>query len=321
VARILNFNSSGKMSEKNIFKKIWNLFGSQDKFFKFSVIALLLIAIATPFITNNLLDIRQRASGGDCTVSDTDNSLDSEEARLLELINQHRQQNGKLPVTILASGQKSATWKAKDMADITSLRSIDSLGRSVADRMRDCGASSQFYDFAQGAGFTTADTVFDVMKNSPVLNSRMLHSSMTNVGIARHYNAASDYDWYWEADFSSQPIATLTPTATPDLSRTTDSDGDGFTNYAETFMGTDPNKKCATSQGQNNEPEPDAWPLDFDDNKRANTIDAGRYTLAGVLNSVRGDSKYRPRFDLNQDDKVDLADINILRASINTTCI
>lgn len=63
--KILSYNSSsqeGKKSDKqNFFISIWGLFKSQNRFAKFSLLTLLLIIVATPFIASNLLETRQRA--------------------------------------------------------------------------------------------------------------------------------------------------------------------------------------------------------------------------------------------------------------------
>src|SRR3989344_9576959 len=65
MARILSYNSPDEIEKKaekeNIFKTIWDWFNSRDKFLKISLITMLLIAIATPFIVKNLLELRQRA--------------------------------------------------------------------------------------------------------------------------------------------------------------------------------------------------------------------------------------------------------------------
>src|SRR5262249_36567743 len=59
-----------------------------------------------------------------------------------------------------------------------------------------------------------------------------------------------------------------------------DSDCDAFpdsvsiTNLSsESHMGTNPNGRCAADTTRNNEPAPDRWPADFDDNQLANGTD------------------------------------------------
>src|ERR1700674_4391578 len=59
-----------------------------------------------------------------------------------------------------------------------------------------------------------------------------------------------------------------------------DTDCDGFPDSvpigapnalnSETNMGTDPSRHCAATPARNDEPPPDAWPVDFDDNQTAN---------------------------------------------------
>jgi subtilisin family serine protease len=64
MAEILSFNSpngSGSVKKGNFLKSFWNWFSSQDKSLKLSIATILFVALATPFIVNNLLETRQRA--------------------------------------------------------------------------------------------------------------------------------------------------------------------------------------------------------------------------------------------------------------------
>jgi hypothetical protein len=63
-----------------------------------------------------------------------------------------------------------------------------------------------------------------------------------------------------------------------------DADCDGFrdstsaTNVApETYIGTDPDQHCAATAGANNDLLPDAWPVDFNDDRIVNGQDTGKY--------------------------------------------
>jgi hypothetical protein len=59
----------------------------------------------------------------------------------------------------------------------------------------------------------------------------------------------------------------------------------------EAFIGTDPIRRCAANATANNEPLPDRWPLDFNDDQRANTLDVLQYV--SVLNSTAPGPPYQ----------------------------
>jgi hypothetical protein len=96
-----------------------------------------------------------------------------------------------------------------------------------------------------------------------------------------------------------------------------DSDCDGFPDSvaigppdalaAETFMGTDPTRQCASTPARNDEPLPDRWPVDFDDNQAVNGSDL--LTFAPVFGKSMGDPGYDARWDLSGDDKINGTDL------------
>ncbi|MEK7573266.1 MAG: CAP domain-containing protein [Patescibacteria group bacterium] len=97
-----------------------------------------------------------------------------------------------------------------------------------------------------------------------------------------------------------------------------DSDGDGFIDGIENFIGTNPNKKCATTSTINDE-TPDPWPVDFDDNKIVNLSDLGKYNAA--MSSSIGQANYNQRLDLNADGIINGADYQKESQYIgNTAC-
>jgi hypothetical protein len=97
-----------------------------------------------------------------------------------------------------------------------------------------------------------------------------------------------------------------------------DSDSDGFSDSLENYLGTDPNKKCADNPGVNNEPGPDAWPLDFDDNQKANTLDIGKFVF--VLNKRKEDAGFSARYDFNQDGVINTVDVGKFVPQLNKSC-
>jgi CSLREA domain-containing protein len=97
-----------------------------------------------------------------------------------------------------------------------------------------------------------------------------------------------------------------------------DSDCDGFTTDDENFMGTLPLDACADTPGVDDEPPPDAWPFDHNDDQRAALGDALQYT--GKINTEPPGPPYDERYDLNADDRISLADVLKYIGVMNLTC-
>lgn len=97
----------------------------------------------------------------------------------------------------------------------------------------------------------------------------------------------------------------------------TDSDGDGFTDSAESFVGTDPLSPCNQTTTANDEAI-DAWPPDFNDDTKVGIADV--VLFRNVYESISGDGTYDPRLDLNTDGKIDIRDIVTLRLVYGETC-
>jgi CSLREA domain-containing protein len=108
-----------------------------------------------------------------------------------------------------------------------------------------------------------------------------------------------------------------------------DFDCDGFrdssfgTNSApETYIGTVPGQHCALTAAQNDEPDPDAWPVDFNDNRLANGQDVGKFgpaynkpVSAGPFGGIPG-----VRFDFTGNSIINGQDIGKYNAFYNKAC-
>jgi hypothetical protein len=116
-----------------------------------------------------------------------------------------------------------------------------------------------------------------------------------------------------------------------------DNDCDGFKSVAgpggtgevgsratESFIGTDATKQCAATPAMNDEPLPDAWPMDFNDDQKVTTGDVLHYTP--VFNTTQGGppgaggGSYAVRFDLNGDGKINTSDILHFSPFFNKSC-
>lgn len=97
---------------------------------------------------------------------------------------------------------------------------------------------------------------------------------------------------------------------------TGDGDCDGFPDSvaisppnaqaAETSIGTDPTLPCAATPARSDEPLPDEWPVDFDDNQIMNGSDL--LMFAPVFGAIGPNPPYNTRFDLNGDDRINGSD-------------
>ncbi len=105
-----------------------------------------------------------------------------------------------------------------------------------------------------------------------------------------------------------------------------DFDGDSFGRTAaglplfhddrEAFLGTDPGRPCAATPTADDEPAPDAWAADFNDDQTVDIRDAAAFR--GVF---RNPAAYSTRFDYNADSAVDIQDVGFLRFFFRTSCL
>jgi hypothetical protein len=98
-----------------------------------------------------------------------------------------------------------------------------------------------------------------------------------------------------------------------------DTDCDGFTDANENQIGTDPNLPCAATMSLNDEPPPDRWPVDFHDNRFANTLDIDSYVPR--LNAKDGvDPAYHKRWDLTFNGTINTVDVGRFVPFLNKSC-
>lgn len=137
-----------------------------------------------------------------CTVSDM--TFDAQEQEFLRLINQYRAQNGRGALTASVNLNRAASWMVRDMAVNKRFSHTDSLGRSSSTRVQNCdGRPYTGENIAAGTYKDTAAEAFEMWRNSSGHNANMLNGSYVQIGIARYYDAASPYRWYWATDFST----------------------------------------------------------------------------------------------------------------------
>jgi glucose/arabinose dehydrogenase len=103
-----------------------------------------------------------------------------------------------------------------------------------------------------------------------------------------------------------------------------DFDCDGWTTNIEDYAGTDAARHCAGTSPQNDEPTPDAWPVDFNDNRVVNGQDVGRFAAAYGQSVLAGPFGTPPlpgqRFDFNGNGVINGQDIGRFSVFYATTC-
>lgn len=145
-------------------------------------------------------------SSGQCGgASDETTPLDAEEQRFLDLLNQHRANNGAPPVTACTSLNRAAQRHSEDMRDQSYFDHTGLDGSSPGDRACDaCFESCQSGGFGENiaAGNTDAEATFEQWRNSPGHNNNMLRESYVVVGIGRATGGGA-YRAYWTNVFST----------------------------------------------------------------------------------------------------------------------
>jgi hypothetical protein len=94
----------------------------------------------------------------------------------------------------------------------------------------------------------------------------------------------------------------------------TDTDGDGFDDAVETFIGTDPLQPCSRTAAANDE-ELDAWPPDFNDDQKVSVVD-----VAMMRSAYGSTSSNNKRYDLNANGIVNISDVVLIRAAYGASC-
>ncbi len=104
-----------------------------------------------------------------------------------------------------------------------------------------------------------------------------------------------------------------------------DSDCDGYPDAVaapprapESFIGTQAGVKCAGTPNSNDEPLPDAWPPDFNDNQFVNGADW--LTFNTHLGHQTGDAAYDERWDLNASGLINGADLLQMNPFFSKSC-
>lgn len=166
----------------------------------------MLVAVAAASLT--ALPGPARAQTAPCPVSSSDLAVDAEEQQLLELVNTYRLSNGRAALTMDTAVTRAAAWFSRDMATRNYFPGdhVDMNGRDIPTRLTWCGVPLQAWRENIYAGSPEAETVFEAWRTSPVHNTNMLATDITLAGVARSFDATSQFGWYWAMDYTTPAV-------------------------------------------------------------------------------------------------------------------
>ncbi len=134
---------------------------------------------------------------------DANVQIDAQEEAFLDFINIYRAYGGIDPLVLSDTLNQAASWKSEHMAANDYLGHDDAgIGRDFVARLRDCGYTADT-SLAENvaAGNDTAEETFEQWRQSAVHNTNMLDPNMVAIGIARAFDADSEFGWYWATEF------------------------------------------------------------------------------------------------------------------------
>ena len=98
---------------------------------------------------------------------------------------------------------------------------------------------------------------------------------------------------------------------------TQDSDNDGFSDDAEVYLGTDPNKACAVTPTTNDEAV-DSWPPDFNDDRKATIVDV--LFFGDKMTKKIADDPTLKRYDFDMNGTINIIDVQYMSPYMTKTC-
>lgn len=171
-----------------------------------------------------------------CSVSAADQAVDAEEQQMLALINEFRQALGLSPLSLDPTVTRAAAWMSRDMATNNRFSHVDSLGRNEVTRLNQCDVPWVRLAENLAAGNDSAEETFQQWVASPPHNANMRLPDVTLAGIARAFNEASTFDWYWTLNLTN-PGSGATTTAPPGSTTSTTSGTPTSTTTTSTLPG------------------------------------------------------------------------------------
>ena len=137
--------------------------------------------------------------------------LDAPKARkdlvqeVLVLTNAERAKFKLQPLTYETRLEKAAQWMAEDMANNNYFAHVDSLDRSIGQRVPTFGYNRyQTLRENIAAGYPTAAQVVEGWMNSPSHRKAILCEKVEHLGVGFYFDENSKYKWYWVQEFGRE---------------------------------------------------------------------------------------------------------------------
>ncbi|MGQ9787558.1 MAG: CAP domain-containing protein [Anaerolineae bacterium] len=119
---------------------------------------------------------------------------------LISLINTERQRNGLPPLKVNHILMRIAQAHSESMRDQNFFSHTDLNGVDPCTRMTDAGYVWQACGENIGAGYPTAQAVFQGWMNSPGHRNNLLSPDFTEIGVG--YTVGGSYHYYWTVDLA-----------------------------------------------------------------------------------------------------------------------
>lgn len=177
------------------------------------MVGLIIVISVTFFLAQQEQDNRQQAATTLVNCSISNFSMDSEEQKMLSLINEFRRGKGLAQLTLSSHLNRAAEWKSQDMSRVgtSSITHNDSLGRKFNQRIYDCGypqspgfvgenlaANNYKPESTGGSKINTTDKAMEGWKNSPTHYENLVFPSWNKIGISRVLNSNGLSFWSTE---------------------------------------------------------------------------------------------------------------------------
>lgn len=146
------------------------------------------------------------------TVSD---GLDAEERVFLQQLNDYRVANNLAPLQVSVALTKASEFHATDMATKNYFSHDSQDGTTWIDRIKRYYSYNTYYAENIAAGNAGGAATFTQWKSSPGHDANMKGANYRVIGIARAYDAAATYKWYWVTDFGGYVDEVMTTGDTP----------------------------------------------------------------------------------------------------------
>jgi uncharacterized protein YkwD len=141
--------------------------------------------------------------------------LDAEERVFLQKINDYRASLGVAPLQVSVALTNASDYHAVDMATQNYFSHDSKDGTSWSTRIKRYYNYNTYFAENIAAGNAGGDATFTQWKNSAGHDANMKSANYRVIGIARAYNAAATYRWYWVTDFGGYVDEVMTTDGTP----------------------------------------------------------------------------------------------------------